>query len=68
MASALRGKAKKASLCVTYTDVGKGREQDAVALLITYLEQLNYILRALIETFLVFPVTHMKDKQTLASH
>ena len=46
-------------------DVGKGREQDAVALLITYLEQLNYILRALIETFLVFSVAYMKDKQTL---
>ena len=31
----------KAPLCVAYMDVGQGREQDAEALLVTYLEQLQ---------------------------
>jgi len=31
----------KAPLCVAYMDVGQGREQDAEALLVAYLEQLQ---------------------------
>jgi hypothetical protein len=32
---------EKAPLCVAYMDVGQGREQDAEALLVAYLEQLQ---------------------------
>tara|TARA_R100001198_G_scaffold16603_1_gene8036 strand:+ start:90 stop:302 length:213 start_codon:yes stop_codon:yes gene_type:complete len=35
---ALRVVTEKAPLCVAYMDVGQGREQDAEALLVTYLE------------------------------
>ena len=38
---ALRVVTEKASLCVAYMDVGQGREQDAEALLVAYLEQLQ---------------------------
>jgi hypothetical protein len=38
---ALRVVTEKAPLCVAYMDVGQGREQDAEALLVTYLEQLQ---------------------------
>ncbi|WP_292748711.1 hypothetical protein [Methylophaga sp. UBA3613] len=39
--AALRVVTEKAPLCVAYMDVGQGREQDAEALLVTYLEQLQ---------------------------
>jgi len=32
---------RRAPVCVAYMDVGQGREQDAEALLVTYLEQLQ---------------------------
>jgi len=32
---------RRATVCVAYMDVGQGREQDAEALLVTYLEQLQ---------------------------
>jgi len=38
---ALRVVTEKAPLCVAYMDVGQGREQDAEALLVAYLEQLQ---------------------------
>lgn len=41
IAPALRVVAEKAPLCVAYMDVGQGREQDAEALLVTYLELLQ---------------------------
>jgi hypothetical protein len=41
----------KAPLCVAYKDVGQGREQDAEALLVTYLEQLKGAPCALIDAF-----------------
>jgi hypothetical protein len=44
--------AKKAPLGVAYMDVGQGREQDAEALLVVYLESLNRSPRALIDAFL----------------
>ena len=42
---------EKAPLCVAYMDVGQGREQDAEALLVAYLEQLKGAPRALIDAF-----------------
>ncbi len=41
IAPALRVAAEKAPLCVAYMDVGQGREQDAEALLVVCLEQLQ---------------------------
>jgi len=38
---ALRVVTEKAPLCVAYMDVGQGREQDAEALLVIYLERLQ---------------------------
>jgi hypothetical protein len=32
---------RRAPVCVAYMDVGQGREQDAEALLVAYLEQLQ---------------------------
>ena len=48
---ALRVVTEKAPLCVAYMDVGQGREQDAEALLVAYLEQLKGAPRALIDAF-----------------
>ena len=42
---------RRALVCVAYMDVGQGREQDAEALLVAYLEQLKGAPRALIDAF-----------------
>jgi|TARA_R110000787_G_scaffold36254_3_gene92768 hypothetical protein len=44
-------------------DVGQGREQDAEALLIIYLERLNCIPRTLIGEFSVTTEAALKDQQ-----